>query len=562
MGRLERHASSGLATTAWHQINWAACYRQVRSLQRRLVQAVQAGVWRKVTRRSDLLVHACAGRAFAVKRVPENTGKQTPGVDGERWNTPAKNAAAVARLGRWRGDRPAPLKRLDIPKKNGAQRPLSIPTLADRARQAVDLPALPPMAETTGDQHAYGFRPKRRCADASDQGCKVLRQKTSATWSLEGDMAGFFENIRCLWMAEHIPMHTRVFATGRRSGCIDRGALFATTAGVPQGGMISPVVSKMVWDGLEAVVHGGSWHRRVHNINSGRWADDCLVTATSRPGLVDRVLPRINACLAERGVRLSPTKPVMPPIAQGFDCFGHTVRQYERPGGKPAKLQMTPSKASCQARKARVQALGQQAAGHTPARLIETLNPVLRGWANSHRQVIGGETFANLDNCVWRRRYRWARGRHPNTTGRWIAARYCPHQAGESWRCTAPVSGQPIIRVREAVKAQRSIKVQGDATPFAPAWEAYCQDRDRQLARRASSGFRAKILRQQDGRCPVCRQVIQREEDLELHHRDGHHQHHQLTNLVFLHPNCHRQVHAASGRTTDSLRPKGGVGHA
>jgi RNA-directed DNA polymerase len=124
--------------------------------------------------------------------VTEQTGKKTPGVDGELWNTPAQKADAVARMGRWRGYRPAPLKRIYIPKKNGTQRPLSIPTLADRARQAVSLQALQPIAETTGDRHSYGFRPKRRCADAIDQGFKVLRQKTSATWILEGDIQGFF----------------------------------------------------------------------------------------------------------------------------------------------------------------------------------------------------------------------------------------------------------------------------------------------------------------------------------------------------------------------------------
>jgi RNA-directed DNA polymerase len=182
MGNRELQASSGLATAAWHSINWARCERRVRSLQRRIVQAVQAGAWRKVKRLSYLLVHSCAARAIAVKRVTENTGQKTPGVAGELWSTPAQKAAAVARIGRWRGYRPAPLKRSYIPKKNGPQRPLSIPTLADRARQAVDLQALQPIAETTGDQHAYGFRPKRRCADAIDQCFKVLRQKTSATW--------------------------------------------------------------------------------------------------------------------------------------------------------------------------------------------------------------------------------------------------------------------------------------------------------------------------------------------------------------------------------------------
>jgi RNA-directed DNA polymerase len=174
--------------STWHRINWAARYRQVRSLQRRIVQAVQAGVWRKVKRLSYLLVHSFAARALAVKRVTENTGKKTPGVDGELWDSPEKKADAVARIGRWQGYRPAPLKRIYIPKKNGQQRPLSIPTLADRARQAVYLQALQPIAETTADPD---FDPS---VDARTPSTKVSRscgRKPRPPGSWKGTFKGF-----------------------------------------------------------------------------------------------------------------------------------------------------------------------------------------------------------------------------------------------------------------------------------------------------------------------------------------------------------------------------------
>ena len=237
MGRLARQASSGRAMTAWHQRNWAACHRQVRSLQRRIVPAVQAGVWRQGKRLSDRWVHACAGRALAVTRVTEHTGKQTPGGDGDLWDTPAQKAPAVARLGRWRGYRPAPLKRIDIPQNNGTPRPLSMPTLTDRARQAGYRHARQPMAETTGDHHADGVRPTRRGADAIDQGLKVLRQSTAATWIVEGDRPGLCDNMRLTWLAEHLPMHKHVFSRGLHRGFLDRGTRVPTTAGVPQGGI-------------------------------------------------------------------------------------------------------------------------------------------------------------------------------------------------------------------------------------------------------------------------------------------------------------------------------------
>jgi RNA-directed DNA polymerase len=113
--------------------------------------------------------------------VTENKGKKTPGVDGVLWDSPEKKVATVTRIGRWRKYQPQPLKRIVIPKKHGKQRRLSIPTMEDRARQAVYLQALQPIAETQADPNSYGFRPKRRCADAIDQCFKMLRQKTSAT---------------------------------------------------------------------------------------------------------------------------------------------------------------------------------------------------------------------------------------------------------------------------------------------------------------------------------------------------------------------------------------------
>jgi RNA-directed DNA polymerase len=555
-------ASSGLLLSAWHGIDWAGCYRRVRSLQRRIVQAVQRGAWRKVKRLSYLLVHSVAARALAVKRVTENRGKKTPGVDGERWETPEQKATAVTRIGQWREYQPQPLKRVYIPKPNGKQRPLSIPTMEDRARQALYLQTLQPIAETQADHNSYGFRPQRRCADAIDQCFKALRQKTSATWILEGDIEGFFDHIAFSWIEDHIPMNKRLLAKWLRSGFLDHGTLYPTTAGVPQGGIISPVISNLVLDGLEHVVCGPSRFRRRHHLHYVRWADDFIVTATSRQALEEVILPRIEAFLAERGVRLSTEKTVITPLAQGFDFLGQTVRKHERPNRKAAKLRITPSKASLQALMDKVRTLCKQARGAMPEQLIDTLTPVLRGWANYHRHSICGQTFAKLDTFVWQRVYRWAKRRHSDKTGRWITDRYFPHRQGETWRFTDPATGQQLLRVQEAVKPQRYLKVKGEANPFDLAWEAYFQDRDRKLALWASSPFRATLLRQQHGLCPGCRQVIQVEEEVELHHRDGNHQNNHLGNLGLLHPTCHRQEHYAPEHSTASSRPSRGVGHA
>jgi RNA-directed DNA polymerase len=324
----------------------------------------------------------------------------------------------------------------------------------------------------------------------------------------------------------------------------------------------SPVISNLGLDGLDAVVPGNPWHRGVHTSNVVRWADDVSVTANARQVFAARVLPRVTAFFAARGVRLSAEKTVIPPLAQGFDVFGPTSRTHERPPGQPATRHIVPSRASSRAINTQLKALGTPAKGRSPAQLIEPLNAVLRGGANDHRHVIWRETFRQLDSFVWRRFCRGAKWRHPNTTGRWIAERSFPPNPGESWRVTDPDTGTQIRRLREVVNPPRHHQVKGEATPFDPAWAAYFQHRDRQLLRQAASPFRAKILTHQSGLCPGCRQVLQGEEALERPHRDGNHQHTRLANLVLFPPNCHRQVHDAPDRQAASLRPAQGVGHA
>src|SRR5258707_7048511 len=152
----------------WHAINWQEAHHTVRRLQARIVKATQEGRWGKVKALQRLLTHSFSGKALAVRRVTENQGKNTPGVDKVTWNTPQKKLNAIYSL-RQRDYRPQPLRRIYIPKKNGKKRPLGIPAMKCRAMQALYLLALDPVAETTADPNSYGFRPQRSPADAIEQ---------------------------------------------------------------------------------------------------------------------------------------------------------------------------------------------------------------------------------------------------------------------------------------------------------------------------------------------------------------------------------------------------------
>src|SRR5262245_40091365 len=150
----------------WNQIDWKRVEHDVRRLQVRIAKATKEGRWGKVHALQHLLTHSFSGKALAVRRVTGNRGRRTPGVDGETWTLPARKLKAVHQLLQ-RGYRPKPLRRVYIEKRGTtAMRPLGIPTMTDRAMQALYALALSPIAETTGDENSYGFRPERSTADA------------------------------------------------------------------------------------------------------------------------------------------------------------------------------------------------------------------------------------------------------------------------------------------------------------------------------------------------------------------------------------------------------------
>ena len=229
--------------TSWDSIDWIAVQRRVRGLQARIVKAVQDGRHNKAKALQWLLTHSFSGKASAVKRVSENKGKNTPGVDKVTWNTPRAKICAIASLKR-RGYSPLPLRRVLIPKKNGKTRPLGIPAMKCRAMQALHLLALEPIAETAADPNSYGFRPERSTADAAAQCFGVLSRKANAEWVLEGDIQGCFDNISHDWLIANIPMDKAILQKWLQAGYVYQNQLFSSHAGTPQGGIIAPATTE------------------------------------------------------------------------------------------------------------------------------------------------------------------------------------------------------------------------------------------------------------------------------------------------------------------------------
>lgn len=236
----EKLSDEAMLSAQWKNIDWHKAEQEVNRLQIRIVKATQQKDYNAVKRLQYLLTHSFYAKALAVKRVVTNDGRKTPGVDGVLWNTPAKKMKAVLSLTDKRYCA-RPLRRVYIEKKDKKKkRPLGIPTMYDRAMQALYALALEPVAETTADGKSFGFR-KGRCAqDACEYLFNALSRKhISPKWVLEGDIKGCFDHISHDWLLANIPMDKNILKQFLKAGFIYQRELFPTEEGTPQGGIIS-----------------------------------------------------------------------------------------------------------------------------------------------------------------------------------------------------------------------------------------------------------------------------------------------------------------------------------
>src|SRR5499425_323651 len=478
----------------WYAIDWQTINRNVRRLQVRIAQATKERRWGKVQALQRLLTHSYSGKVLAVRRVTENTGKKTPGVDKEIWDTPEKKIQAVQALKR-RGYQPQPLRRVYIPKSSGkTMRPLGIPTMRDRAMQALYLLALDPVVETTADRNSYGFRQGRSCADAIEQCFTSLCHK-NPSWVLEGDIKGCFDNISHQWLLDNVPMNKVILHKWLKSGYLEKQVFFDTISGTPQGGIISPALSNITLDGLERRLREvfplrgkGSDRGRAAQVHLIRYADDFIITGHSEELLRMTVKPLVESFLAERGLVLSSEKTLITHIEKGFDFLGQNIRRY--PHGK---LFIKPARKSVVSVLAKVKQIIQEYLGSTAHLLINRLNPIVRGWANYHRHVVSKRVFARLDAAIFRMLWHWAKARHPRKGAGWIKQKYFDRvRTRDWWFFGDSVDAQgSSLRVRlfhaASVRIVRHVKVQSGLNPYDPSWTTYLSRRYAVAPHRARS---------------------------------------------------------------------------
>jgi len=362
-------------------------------------------------------------------------------------------------------------------------RPLGIPTMTDRAMQAIYLQALDPVAETTADRNSYGFRKERSCADAICQCFITLAMRRSPQWVLEGDIKACFDRIDHDWLLAHVPLADKdILRMWLKAGYMEKHVLYKTEEGTPQGGIISPVLANLALDGLEAELRTQFPKNRRRSaramVNLVRYADDFVITGGSKELLENEVKPLVEQFMATRGLELSAEKTLITHITDGFDFLGQNVRKYA-----DGKLITKPSTKNVHAFLENIREVVKVNKQATAGHLVVQLNPKIRGWSLYHRHICAKRTFNLVDHAIFGLLWQWAKRRHPNKGLRWIKRKYfafAPGEAGgNSWVFFGEVEGSENTRKRVSLylasqtRIRRHIKIREDVNPYDPAWEDY-----------------------------------------------------------------------------------------
>jgi group II intron reverse transcriptase/maturase len=380
---------------------------KARELQRTLFRAAKLNGNRRF---HALFDRVCRGDVLAEawKRVRSNGG--AAGIDGEALVDIERQGVAefltdLRRRLTTGTYLPQPVMRRYIPKGDGKQRPLGIPTVRDRVAQMAVKIVIEPIFEAGFQKCSYGFRPKR----SATQALEVIRLTGGRghRYVVDGDIQAYFDTIDhelVMQLVERRISDRRILKILRqwlKAGVVDNGAWRATDLGSPQGGVISPLLANIFLDYLDRV-----WERRCANIGVlVRYADDFVVLCKTKPD-ADEAMRRLRIVLEQLRLTLHPEKTRIVETGLGKDgfnflgCYLRIVRSHFR---KKEYLFRWPSPKSMNRIRERVREITdrRRRAGMKDLReVIGDLNPILRGWGNYFRTGNASIKFVQIDRFV------------------------------------------------------------------------------------------------------------------------------------------------------------------
>jgi RNA-directed DNA polymerase len=554
-----------LKITKWNNLPWDEINNKIWILQDEIVKATLMNDMKRVYKLQRKLVCSFEGRALAIRKVTTNSGSKTPGVDSIIWDNSHKKFEAIQTLNmiiqKPNDYKAQPLKRIMIPKPGKTEeRPLGIPTMIDRAVQAVYHLAIDPVIETNSDKYSFGFRKGRSAGDAITYLRTFLDKKGSAKFVLEADIKKCFDKISHEYLIKYTPICDKnVLKQWLESGYIYKGKYYPTTEGTPQGGIISPLLCNTALNGLEAKL-AEKYPKNVYKtgqVNIIRYADDFVVTGKTKE-ILEEVQAIVTEFLKERGLELNLGKTRITEICakQGIDFLGFNISRkpfnpkLNQESKQETVLIIKPSKGAITKFSKEIKSLTMK--NFKLETLITRINPVIRGWANYFKiSYHSQETFITLEHRIWMAMMSWVKRNNPkgslkrnvnkylvtntNSTHKWTWGIHKPNNEKRK------IETFVMLHISEFTPVKISF-LNANLNPYASENKEYFMKRS---ITRTESDIRNKVYKQYNYTCPQCGDTLFNGEQIDLDHiipmaKGGTYK---IKNLRPLHQTCHENLH-------------------